>query len=72
MPNTLRSRSRAESPSLMPAASEMDVSNVDPEQVLVDSQTVEPGDISGEIDKVWLRAADLNHGKEDKVMVSIQ
>jgi len=56
----------------MPAASEMDVSNVDPEQVLVDSQTVEPGDISGEIDEAWLRAADLDHGKEDKVMVSIR
>jgi centromeric protein E len=56
----------------MPATSEMDVSVVDPEQVLVDSQTVEPGDVSGEIDEAWLRAAHLDHGKEDKVMVSIR
>lgn len=48
------------------------MSNVDPEQVLVDSQTVEPGDVSGEIDEAWLRAAELNHGKEDKVMVSVR
>ncbi|KAF8965987.1 P-loop containing nucleoside triphosphate hydrolase protein, partial [Flammula alnicola] len=71
-PNTPRSRSGAESPSLMPPTSEMDVSNVDPEQVLVDFQTVEPGDVSGEIDEAWLRAAQLDHGKEDKVMVSIR
>ncbi|CAA7262764.1 unnamed protein product [Cyclocybe aegerita] len=71
-PNTPRSRSGAESPSLMPATSEMDVSVVDPEAVLVDSQTVEPGDISGEIDEAWLKAAELDHGKQDKVMVSIR
>ena len=69
-PNT--PRKGAESPSLMPAANEMDVSNVDPEQVLVDYQTVEPGDVSGEIDEAWLRAAQLDHGKQDKVMVSIR
>lgn len=69
-PNT--PRKGAESPSLMPAAGEMDVSNVDPEQVLVDYQTVEPGDVSGEIDEAWLRAAELDHGKQDKVMVSIR
>jgi centromeric protein E len=57
------------SPSLKPATSEMDVSNVDPELVLVDSQTVEPGDVSGEIDE---SALDFVHGKEDKVMVSIR
>lgn len=50
----------------------MDVSNVDPEEVLVDFQTVEPGDISGELDEAWLKAANLDHGKEDKVMVSIR
>ncbi|KAJ3514351.1 hypothetical protein NLJ89_g2420 [Agrocybe chaxingu] len=71
-PNTPRSRSGAGSPSLMPATSEMDVSVVDPEAVLVDSQTVEPGDISGEIDEAWLKAAKLDHGKQDKVMVSIR
>ena len=69
-PNT--PRRGAESPSLMPAAGEMDVSNVDPERVLVDYQTVEPGDVSGEIDEAWLRAAELDHGKQDKVMVSIR
>lgn len=57
---------------MMPAASEMDVSNVDPEEVLVDFQTVDAGDISGEMDEAWLRAAGLDHGKEDKVMVSIR
>ncbi|KAF4617204.1 hypothetical protein D9613_006327 [Agrocybe pediades] len=71
-PNTPRSRSGAESPSLMPSTSEMDVSVVDPEQVLVDSQTVEAGDVSVEIDEAWLKAAELDHGKEDKVMVSIR
>lgn len=71
-PRTPVTPRRADSPSLLPAASEMDVSNVDPEQVLVDYQSVEPGDVSGEIDEAWLRAAELDHGKEDKVMVSIR
>jgi centromeric protein E len=53
----------------MVPASEMDVSNVDPEMVLVDSQTVEPGDISGEVDETMLN---FDRGKEDKVMVSIR
>lgn len=60
---------------LMPATSEMDVSNVDVEEVLVDSNTVEPGDISGEMDEAWLRAAaagDREHGNQDKVMVSVR
>lgn len=65
-------RKGTESPSLMPLANEMDVSNVDPEQVLVDYKSVEPGDVSGEIDEAWLRAAQLDHGKHDKVMVSIR
>lgn len=49
--------------------SEMDVSNVNPEEVLVDSKTVEPGDVSGEID---LDDVFIDHGKQDKVMVSIR
>ena len=57
---------------MMPAASEMDVSNVDPEQVLVDAETVEPGDVSAEIDEAWLRSIKHDHGKDDKVMVSIR
>src|SRR5260221_10763315 len=44
----------------MPVTSEMDVSNVDPEMALVDSQTVEPGDLSCEIDET---ALDFDHGK---------
>lgn len=56
----------------MPSTSEMDVSNVDPEQVLVDSQTVEVGDVSGEIDEAWLKSIKQDHGREDKVMVSIR
>lgn len=48
----------------------MDVSNVDPEEVLVDFETAceGDGDVSIEVDEAW--AAD--HGKEDKVMVSIR
>ncbi|KAF8634129.1 hypothetical protein AX15_001061 [Amanita polypyramis BW_CC] len=49
--------------------SEMDVSNVDPEEVLVDSKTVEPADVSGEFD---LDDIFTGHGKQDKVMVSIR
>jgi len=47
----------------------MDVSNVNPEDVLVDSKTVEPADVSGEID---LDDIFIYHGKQDKVMVSIR
>jgi centromeric protein E len=50
----------------------MDVSNVDPENVLVDFETVELGDVSGEIDDTWLKTNQINHGREDKVMVSIR
>ena len=45
----------------------MDVSRVDPEDALVDFETVE-ADISGEIDIDDLR----NSGQEDKVLVSIR
>ncbi|KAG6873718.1 hypothetical protein C0995_012182 [Termitomyces sp. Mi166 len=64
-------RKGAESPSLA-STNEMDVSNVDPEEVLVDSATVEPGDISGEMDEAWLQVVTQDHGKEDKVMVSVR
>jgi len=57
----------------MPAMSEMDVSNVDPESVLVDYQMVEDEEeVSGEIDDSWLQAAMNNHGTRDKVMVSVR
>ncbi|KAK2462674.1 hypothetical protein APHAL10511_005290 [Amanita phalloides] len=49
--------------------SEMDVSNVDPEEALVDSKTVEPADVSGEFDP---EDVFTDHGKHDKVMVSIR
>ncbi|KAF9458828.1 kinesin-domain-containing protein [Collybia nuda] len=71
-PRTPGTPRKEDNPLLMPATSEMDVSNVDPEEVLVDFETVEPGDVSGEVDEAWLRAAALDHGKEDKVMVSIR
>jgi centromeric protein E len=48
----------------------MDVSRVDPEEVLVDAQNVEPGDVSGDIDEAWLTGKD--HGSEDKVLVSVR
>ncbi|OSX59774.1 hypothetical protein POSPLADRAFT_1048250 [Postia placenta MAD-698-R-SB12] len=61
-------RRGAESPLPFPKMSDMDVSRVDPEEALVDFQTVEPGDISGEIDESAL----ADYGKEDKVLVSIR
>lgn len=54
---------------MMPHVSEMDVSRIDPEEVLVDAETVEPGDISMEIDESLLNG---DYGKEDKVLVSIR
>jgi len=66
------SRNGTESPYLMPAMSEMDVSNVDPESVLVDYQMVEEGGVSGEIDDAWLQAAMNDDNKRDKVVVSVR
>lgn len=48
----------------------MDVSRVDPEEVLVDFETLEPGDVSGDIDESQLPTPE--YGKEDKVLVSIR
>ncbi|KAF8912297.1 P-loop containing nucleoside triphosphate hydrolase protein [Mucidula mucida] len=61
--------SRPNTPGIDEPPSKMDVSNVDPEEVLVDFETVDAADVSGEIDEAWLRA---NHGKQDKVMVSVR
>lgn len=47
--------------------SEMDVSRIDPEEALVDFETVEAGDISLDLDDI---AQDYGH--EDKVLVSIR
>ncbi|KAJ3992372.1 kinesin-like protein [Lentinula boryana] len=71
-PGTPR-RGTTPDPSMERATSEMDVSNVDPEEVLVDYQTVEPADVSlGEMDEAWLKTVQADHGKEDKVMVSVR
>jgi centromeric protein E len=48
----------------------MDVSRIDPEDALVDFQTVEPGDVSADIDEAMTLGP--NYGKEDKVLVSIR
>ena len=54
----------------MPHVSEMDVSRVDPEEALVDFETVDDeGDISADIVESMLRT---DYGKEDKVLVSIR
>lgn len=50
--------------------SEMDVSRIDPEEALVDFETVDAGDISVEIVEDMLK--DYNYGGEDKVLVSIR
>jgi hypothetical protein len=48
----------------------MDVSRIDPEDALVDFQTVEPGDVSADLDEAAIPGP--NYGKEDKVLVSIR
>ena len=53
----------------MTAVSDRDVSRIDPEEALVDFETVDPGDISQDISESML----LNdYGHEDKVLVSIR
>ena len=49
--------------------SEMDVSRVDPEEVLVDYQNLDAGDISIEVDET---GGEIDHGSQDKVQVSIR
>ncbi|KAJ3547484.1 hypothetical protein NMY22_g1637 [Coprinellus aureogranulatus] len=71
-PGSASPRKGAESPFLFPPTSEMDVSVVDPESVLVDFESVEPGDVSGEVDEAWLKASLRDPGSEDKVMVSVR
>ena len=56
----------------MPHVSEMDVSRVDPEEALVDFETVtEVGDVSADMDEVDAMLRE-DYGKEDKVLVSIR
>ena len=59
---------RKGAPSPTPFMSEMDVSRVDPEEVLVDCETVDPADISTDLFEGMLNG----HGQEDKVLVSIR
>ncbi|KAI6139301.1 P-loop containing nucleoside triphosphate hydrolase protein [Pisolithus tinctorius] len=54
---------------MSPGDMSMDVSRVDPEEVLVDYQTVEPGDVSGDLED---DNQTPDYGKEDKVLVSIR
>ncbi|KAG2125626.1 P-loop containing nucleoside triphosphate hydrolase protein [Suillus cothurnatus] len=61
---------RSQTPNSHITASDMDVSRIDPEDALVDFQTVEPGDVSADIDEAMTLAP--NYGKEDKVLVSIR
>jgi hypothetical protein len=65
-------RDGRKTPGLPGDDSEMDVSRVDPEEVLVDFENVEPGDgdMSADIDESLLR--DLDQGKDDKVLVSVR
>lgn len=47
--------------------SEMDVSRIDPEELLVDFETVEAGDMSADIDPNM-----LSDSGQDKVLVSVR
>ncbi|EIW74546.1 kinesin-domain-containing protein, partial [Coniophora puteana RWD-64-598 SS2] len=49
----------------------MDVSRVDPEEALVDADTVDHADVSMELDEQGT-GGPAEHGKEDKVLVSIR
>ncbi|KAG2066908.1 kinesin-domain-containing protein [Suillus decipiens] len=61
---------RSQTPSSHITTSDMDVSRIDPEDALVDFRTVEPGDVSADIDEAMILGP--NYGKEDKVLVSIR
>jgi centromeric protein E len=49
----------------------MDVRNVDPEDAVVDFLTLDPGDISVEVDESFVHNV-TDHGGKDKVLVSIR
>ncbi|KAI9568450.1 P-loop containing nucleoside triphosphate hydrolase protein [Boletus coccyginus] len=67
-PSTPRGVSPAPTLFMGPGDMSMDASRVDPEDALVDFETLEPGDVSGDIDESQLP----EYGKEDKVLVSIR
>ncbi|KAI6030507.1 hypothetical protein F5J12DRAFT_295901 [Pisolithus orientalis] len=68
-PSTPRGTSPNPAIFMSPGDMSMDVSRVDPEEVLVDYQTVEPGDVSGDLED---DSQTPDYGKEDKVLVSIR
>ncbi|KAG0708445.1 P-loop containing nucleoside triphosphate hydrolase protein [Suillus ampliporus] len=61
---------RSQTPTSHINTSDMDVSCIDPEDALVDYQTVKPSDVSADIDEGAIPGP--NYGKEDKVLVSIR
>lgn len=65
-PTTPR-RNTADESFLSSNTSEMDVSRVDPEEALIDFETVEAGDISADIDP-----STLSESAQDKVLVSVR
>lgn len=67
-PKTPSTPRRDASPMDSPMISEMDVSRIDPEEALVDFETVDAGDISTEMVEDILQ----DYGSEDKVLVSIR
>lgn len=70
-PKTPGTPRQADDDPLLDDRSEMDVSRVDPEDVLVDWETVDQADISGEVDENFFGPAS-NGDKNDKVLVSIR
>lgn len=50
----------------------MDVSRIDPEEALVDAETVEAGDVSADMIDESLLQGLQDYGQEDKVLVSIR
>jgi centromeric protein E len=50
----------------------MDVRNVDPEDAVVDFQTLDPGDVSMDFDESFAHDNVTDHGSKDKVLVSIR
>ncbi|OJA19520.1 hypothetical protein AZE42_03209 [Rhizopogon vesiculosus] len=69
-PRTPGTPNRSQTPNPIMNTSDMDVSRIDPEESLVDFQTVEAGDISADIDEGVIPGP--NYGKDDKVLVSIR
>lgn len=69
-PRTPGTPNRSQTPNESMNTSDMDVSRIDPEEALVDFQTVEAGDVSADIDEGAIPGP--NYGKDDKVLVSIR